>query len=88
MNETNIKKELVDRLKRIEGQIRGVIRMIEDERNCDEILTQVASLKAALNKIGVLILENHLKICVNKAKNKKKLEDFNEFLEVFSRFIK
>ncbi len=86
---SNIKKDLVIRLRKIEGQIKGVIKMVEQGRDCEEVLTQIASLRAALNKIGILILENHLKLCINEAtKKKRNLEELEEFLEVFSRFIK
>lgn len=53
-------KKLVSRLNRIEGQVRGVKRMLEEERCCVDILTQVSAVQAALNSFNKKILENHI----------------------------
>ncbi len=58
------KKNINTRLNRIEGQLKGIKKMIESENHCDEILNQIASVKGALNGISKIILENHLKNCV------------------------
>ncbi len=52
------------RLKRIEGQIRGIIKMIEDDKSCEEILVQISSAKSALHSTGQVVLEGHLQHCV------------------------
>lgn len=52
------------RLKRIEGQIRGIIRMVEEDKPCEEILIQIGAAKAALHKTGQTVLEGHLHHCV------------------------
>jgi DNA-binding FrmR family transcriptional regulator len=84
-----IKEELIIRLKKIEGQIKGVLKMIEEGRDCDEILIQVASLRSAVNKIGVIILENYLKMCINKInKEKMDFEEIENFFEIFSKYVK
>ena len=58
------KKLLTKRLNIIEGQIRGINQMIEDDRYCDDVLVQIAAVNKALKSIGNYILENHLKTCV------------------------
>lgn len=58
------KSSTIARLKRIEGQIRGIIKMIEEEQPCDNILIQIGSSKAALHKTGQIILEGHLEHCI------------------------
>jgi len=57
-------KSMVQRLSRIEGQVRGVKKMLEDDRYCVDILVQVASIQAALNGFNKQLLESHIKNCV------------------------
>jgi DNA-binding FrmR family transcriptional regulator len=58
------KKQLVSRLNRIEGQIRGVKGMIEKDTYCDDVLNQIAAIQSAMNGVGKLLLEGHMKSCV------------------------
>jgi DNA-binding FrmR family transcriptional regulator len=61
------KDKLLANLRRIEGQVRGVHKMIDEDRYCVDILTQLAAIKAATNKIGLALLEDHTRGCVKKA---------------------
>lgn len=61
------KHRVLANLRRIEGQVRGVHKMIDEERYCIDILTQLASIKAATNSIGLAITEEHTRSCVTKA---------------------
>ena len=56
-------KQLVDRLKRIEGQIRGLQRMIEEDRSCSEVITQVLAARSALEQVGTQLLDKQLMSC-------------------------
>ncbi|MFD0696096.1 metal-sensitive transcriptional regulator [Paenibacillus sp. GCM10027628] len=58
------KNSLTSRLNRIEGQIRGVKGLIEKDTYCDDVLNQIAAIQSALNGVGKLLLEHHLKSCV------------------------
>jgi len=58
---------LVRRLHRIEGQVRGIERMLEEDRYCIDILTQIAAVKTALEQVGVRLLEDHVTHCVHDA---------------------
>jgi len=58
------KDPVLNRLKRIEGQVRGLARMIEQERPCADILTQVSSVEQALGAVTKILLKNHLRGCV------------------------
>ncbi|MGI6627416.1 MAG: metal-sensitive transcriptional regulator [Bacillota bacterium] len=58
------KEDILKRLSRIEGQVRGIARMIEEDRYCVDVLNQVAASRAALNKVGLLLLETHVRGCV------------------------
>ena len=57
-------KDLLKRLNRIEGQVRGIKAMVEDERYCVDILNQVSAVQAALNGFSRVLLSNHIKTCV------------------------
>ena len=57
-------KDIVRRLRRIEGQVRGLVRMVEEDKPCEDILIQIGSVKAGLHKVGQYILEGHLHHCV------------------------
>ena len=63
-------KDLVNRLNRIEGQVRGIRNMVEDDRYCIDIVTQITAIQAALNSFNRVLLSNHIKTCVvNDIKN-------------------
>lgn len=55
---------VIKRLRRIEGQIKGIQKMVQEEKFCGDILIQVTAARAALNSVGGLILENYMKICL------------------------
>lgn len=57
-------KAVVNRLKRLEGQIGGIAKMIEQEKPCDEILTQLAAARSALDKIGLVVISQRMRECL------------------------
>ena len=61
---TASKEQLLARLKRIEGQARGVQRMVEEDRYCIDVLTQISAIQAALDKVALGLLDDHVKHCV------------------------
>jgi DNA-binding FrmR family transcriptional regulator len=62
-----LKASANERLRKIEGQVRGLQRMIEDERYCADVLNQIASVQEALRAVGKLLMRNHLEHCVTDA---------------------
>jgi len=60
------REAVVKRLKRIEGQIRGLQKMVTDERDCESIVTQLAAVRSAIDGVGALVLNNYVKICAPK----------------------
>ena len=86
------KQQILSRLRRIEGQIRGLQRMVEEDRYCIDILTQTASTTAALYGIRDMLMTQHLEICVAASLENDdpevKRERINEVITVFSRFRK
>lgn len=82
---------LVRRLNRIEGQVRGIRRMIEEPRACIEILQQLAAAEAALNRISLAVFRHHVDHCVQDAVAKGEGEyrqQLNELVDIFDRFGK
>jgi DNA-binding FrmR family transcriptional regulator len=79
--------EITNRLKRIEGQIRGLQRMVEEQRDCEAILTQLMAARAALDRVGLLVTENLLHECVFSVDEDLARQRIARMLElVFSRF--
>ncbi len=61
---TATKEQLRDRLARIEGQVRGVARMVEEDRYCIDVLTQISAIRAALDKVALGLLDDHARHCL------------------------
>ena len=61
---TKDKEAIIKRLRRIEGQVKGIQKMVEEEKYCGDILIQIAAVRSAMNSVGGLILENHMKGCL------------------------
>jgi len=82
---------VVNRLKRIEGQVRGLIKMIQDGKKCEEVLVQISSAKSALHKTGQVVLEGHLHHCVldgiREGKEEETIKKLSSAIEQFSRII-
>ena len=86
----DMKPDLLMRLKRIEGQVRGIQKMIEEDRYCVDILVQISAIKNALQKVAFPLLEVHTRGCVVDAitsQNGEK-EKIEELMEVFRQFSK
>jgi DNA-binding FrmR family transcriptional regulator len=86
-------KELLEsRLKKIEGQVRGIQRMIKEDRYCVDILTQTASIVSALKRVEDEVMENHLQTCVSDAIKEgtaeEKDEKISEVMTLLKRFRK
>ena len=86
------KDVIVKRLHRIEGQVRGIERMVDEDRYCIDILTQIAAVKTALEQVGAKLLEGHVAHCVRDAissGDKDAIDEkTTELLAVVQRFVK
>lgn len=91
MDQTSSEKAIT-RLRRIEGQIRGIQKMLEADRYCIDILTQTSAVVAALHGVEDLVMENHLNMCVADAMRsddpEQKREKVDEVMEVITKFRK
>jgi CsoR family transcriptional regulator, copper-sensing transcriptional repressor len=82
------KEELINRLKRIAGQVGGVERMVEEERYCIDILTQVAAIQAALDRVSLALLDDHARHCVVGATEANRDEMTEEMMGAVGRLIR
>jgi len=84
------RKKVLARLRRIEGQVAGIQRMVEEDRYCVEILNQVAAVEGALDRVGHLLLAGHVETCVTHAiesgRPRERRKKLDELMDVFSRF--
>jgi DNA-binding FrmR family transcriptional regulator len=81
-------KDLIHRLNRIEGQIRGIKGMIEKDAYCTDVLTQVAAANAALNSFSKVLLENHIRTCVVEEIRQGQEETVDDLVNVVKKFMK
>lgn len=83
------KEDMLKRLRRIEGQVKGIQKMIEEDKYCVDILTQVAAVRAAINKVGGLILEKHSMTCIqNAVSTQDKEKALSELVKTMQSFMK
>ena len=81
-------KDLIHRLNRIEGQVRGIKGMVERDAYCTDILIQVAAANAALKSFNRVLLENHIKTCVTQDIREGREESVNELLAILQKLMK
>lgn len=81
-------KDLLNRLNRIEGQVRGIKGMVERDAYCTDILTQVAAVNAALNSFNKVLLANHIKTCVTNDIREGKEDSMEELLAILPKLMK
>ena len=90
--DAELKAANLNRLRRIEGQIRGLQKMVEDDRYCADILVQVASVQEALRGVGRNLMKNHLRHCATKAiasgKPREAAEMYDELLELIYKHLR
>lgn len=83
------KDKVINRLKRIEGQVRGIQSMVEEDRYCVDILVQISAIKSALKNVGFAVTERHIKHCVTDAiQNGEGEETIDELMSVLKQFSK
>ncbi len=86
--DSSIKSANIRRLKRIEGQVRGILKMVEEDRYCVDIMNQIASVQQALRAVGREQLRNHLKHCVSNAIRKDGQEAEKAYDELINLLYK
>ena len=81
------KQNMINRLKRIEGQVRGISKMIENDIYCDDILNQFASVESALNGVKKILLESHLKSCIMNQSGPEDQGQVDDVIETIKRLM-
>jgi DNA-binding FrmR family transcriptional regulator len=81
------KEALLKRLARIEGQVRGVSRMVEEERYCIDVLTQIGAIEAALDRVALGLIDEHTRHCVIEAEGEERTEKVDELVAALGRFV-
>ena len=81
--------ELVPRLKRIEGQIRGITRMVEERRYCIDVIQQLTAARRALDQVSLKVMNGHINTCVSQAIRKREgAGKINELMQTIHQFVK
>ena len=84
------KAKILARLKRLEGQVRGVHKMVEEDKYCVDVLTQISAIVAGLRATGLLVLEDHIRGCViggDPAQQEETLDELMSAIERFNRSV-
>lgn len=85
---TATKDQLLSRLSRIEGQVRGVKAMVDEDRYCIDVLTQISAVQAALDKVALGLLDDHVGHCVTNAQGAAKQEKTEELMAAVGRLMR
>jgi DNA-binding FrmR family transcriptional regulator len=80
------KDAVLRRLHRVEGQVRGIIRMVEEDKGCEDVLTQVAAARSALDRVGIHILTHRMRECLAENPYDSPEDAIDDTIEVFLRF--
>src|SRR5215218_8351863 len=82
------KDQLLTRLRRVRGQVGGVERMVEEERYCMDVLTQISAAQAALDKVALELLDDHARHCVVDAEGEERSDRADELMAAVSRLMR
>jgi DNA-binding FrmR family transcriptional regulator len=82
------KDALLQRLRRVEGQVRGIERMVEDDRYCIDVLTQISAVQAALDKVALGLLDEHARHCVMDADGEQQADRTDELMAAVARLMR
>jgi DNA-binding FrmR family transcriptional regulator len=85
---TATKKQLQTRLSRIEGQVRGIERMVEDDRYCIDVITQISAVQAALDKVALGLLDDHARHCIIGGKEDEQTDRTSELMGAVGRLMR
>ena len=85
MIDENLEKDALRRLKRIEGQVAGIQKMIQGHRYCMDIVNQISAVEAALHKVSALVLRNHMETCVLSAFRSTDVDDVTQKVDELMR---
>lgn len=83
------KEDILNRMKKIEGQAKGIQKMIEEDKCCGDIMVQISAIRSAINKVGGLIMDRYIKECLKKSlKDENSDKSIEEIIETIVRYVK
>jgi CsoR family transcriptional regulator, copper-sensing transcriptional repressor len=83
-----VHQDVLNRLSRIEGQVRGLAKMVENDEYCEKIIVQFASVRQALNGAMMLLFDEHIRTCIANKMTENKQAGSDELLEIITRIVK
>ena len=83
------KEDILNRMKKIEGQAKGIQKMIDEEKCCGDIMVQISAIRSAINRVGGLIMDRYIKECLTESlKNNENEEKIEEVIETIVKYVK
>ena len=83
------KINIINRLKKIEGQVKGIQRMVDDGKCCEDIMIQISAIRAAINKVGGIILDTYIKDClISSLKKDSSDERISDLIDTIVKYVK
>ncbi len=83
------KEDILNRMKKIEGQVRGIQRMIEEEKFCGDIMIQISAIRSAINKVGGFIVDRYIRECLKESlKGGENSRDIDQVIEIIVKYVK
>lgn len=83
------KDDIMNRLKKIEGQVKGIQKMIDDDKCCSEVMVQISAIRSAINRVGGLIMDRYIKDCLKESLcNGKNNEEIDAVIETIVKYVK
>ena len=79
-------EQLVARLRRIEGQVRGIARMLDSERTCEDVVTQLMAVRSSIDTVGAVVLDQHLARCISTGDAAAQVEALRDAMKLWWRF--
>ncbi|WP_426349236.1 metal-sensitive transcriptional regulator [Alloiococcus sp. CFN-8] len=83
-----LQKNLLTRLRRVEGQVKGIYKMVDSQVCCKDVLVQIAAVRAAINKVGGLLIENYARNCMGVEHGSEQEEGLEQLIDTLNSFIK
>ena len=84
---SNRKEDILNRLKKIEGQVKGVHKMVYEEKCCTDVMVQISAVRSAMNKVGGLMMDNYIKSCLKEAADGEKA-DIDDLISNIVKYAK
>ena len=83
------KEDILNRMKKVEGQVKGIQKMIDEDKCCGDIMIQISAIRSAINKVGGLIMDRYVKECLRKpCEDRNNDKNIEEIIETIVRYVR